>query len=287
MLTRSGIKIPKLVRFIFSVEIIFLLIMSLLRVLLFLFFSRQGNHFTGILSSFLLGLRFDLRYVGILGALLLITGSLPPVDPFLTAPGRKLALFFTGLAAFLVVFFYSVDFAHYSYLSQRLSASVLNYMVDARISTGMIWQTYPVFRIILLLIAGTWLIKFLVKRVYGKIRKAEAPALPRKNRIVWFLVFFLVTGLAIFGRIGQYPLRWSDAFSLGSDYKANLSLNPFQSFFSSLKFRNSIYDEPKVKEARPGLAPYFGFGQAGAAPGGLTAAFARNILPRPEALTSS
>ncbi|MES1161258.1 MAG: hypothetical protein ABUM51_10905, partial [Bacteroidota bacterium] len=141
MLTRSGIKIPKLVRFVFSVEIIFLLIMSLLRILLFLFFSSQGHHFSGVLSSFLLGLRYDLRYTGILGAVLLITGSFPPVDPFLKGPGKKLALFFTGLAAFLLVFFYSVDFAHYSYLSQRLNASVLNYLVDTRISMGMAWQT--------------------------------------------------------------------------------------------------------------------------------------------------
>ena len=66
-------------------------------------------------------------------------------------------------------------------------------------------------------------------------------------------------GLGIFGRIGQYPLRWSDAFSEGGDYQANLSLNPFQSFFSSLKFRHSTYDEAKVKAAYPVLAPYFGW----------------------------
>ena len=306
MLTRSGIKIPKLVRFVFSVEIIFLLIMSLLRIILFMVFSRQGNHFSDVLPSFLLGLRFDLRYTGILGVLLLLIGSFPAVDPMLTAPGRKLAFFFTGLAAFLLVFFYSVDFAHYSYLSQRLSASVLNYLVDVRISTNMIWQTYPVFRILLLLVAGTWLIQFLVKRVYKSIQKAEMPVLPRKTRIGWFLAFFLVTALAIFGRIGQYPLRWSDAFSLGSDYKANLSLNPFQSFFSSLKFRNSVYDEAKVKEALPVLAPYFGFEQAGMAPVtrdstsglgtgaasgptdnlSLAGAFLRNVLPRAGSLTS-
>jgi len=306
MLTRSGIKIPKLVRFVFSVEIIFLLIMSLLRIMLFMVFSRQGNHFSDVLSSFLLGVRFDLRYIGILGALLLIIGSFPVADPIVTAPGRKIAFFFTGLAAFLVVFFYSVDFAHYSYLSQRLNASVLNYLVDARISTNMIWQTYPVFRIVLLLIAGTWLIQFLLKRVYRGIQKETALALPPKNRISWFLVLFLLTGLAIFGRIGQYPLRWSDAFSLGSDYKANLSLNPFQSFFSSLKFRNSVYDEARVKEALPVLAPYFGFGQTGAAVGAdtkdsvsatgagtasgpmdsLAGAFVRDVLPRAGSLTS-
>jgi len=74
-----------------------------------------------------------------------------------------------------------------------LNASVLTYLVDARISTGMIWQTYPVFRLILLLIAGTWLIRFLVKRVYGKIRKAEVPVLPeRKDLLVPGL--FLING---------------------------------------------------------------------------------------------
>lgn len=315
MLTRSGIKIPKLVRFIFSVEIIFLLIMSLLRGLLFLFFSRQGHHFSGVLPAFGLGLRYDLRYTGILGALLLITGVFPPIDPFRTVAGRRLALIITGLAAFLLVFFYSVDFAHYSYLSQRLNASVLNYLVDARISTNMIWQTYPVFRIIILLIAGTWLIRTLVKMAYNRIRKEEAVVLPRKSRAVWLVVFFLLMGLAIFGRIGQYPLRWSDAFSLGSDYKANLSLNPFQSFFSSLKFRKTVYDEAKVKAALPVLAPYFGFravdttaktgistagipggtgasagsnSQAGTTAGAdeLAAAFVRNMPSRAGALTS-
>ena len=319
MLTRSGIKIPKLVRFIFSVEIIFLLIMSLLRVLLFLFFSRQGNHFTGVLPAFFLGLRYDLRYVGILGALLLITGSFSPLDPFQTAGGRKLALFFTGLGAFLVVFFYSVDFAHYSYLSQRLSASVLNYLVDARISMGMAWQTYPILRILLLLIVGTWVMGRLVKMAYKRIQKEEAvgttgkregTALPRKNKVAWWIVAFLLIGLSIFGRIGQYPLRWSDAFTLGSDYKANLALNPFQSFFSSLKFRKSTYDEAKVKEALPVLAPYFGFGRGGmdsagvgttggmktaSVTGGVNAgggtdemgnAFVRNVLPRAGALGS-
>ena len=253
--------------------------MSLLRVLLFFSFSSQGNHFGQLADAGVLGLRYDLRYVGILGALLLITGSFPFLHPFKTPAGRKWALFITGLAAFLLVFFYSLDFAHYSYLSQRLSASVLNYLADARISASMVWQTYPVIRIVLLLIGGTWLIVRLLKLVYGRIARGPSPALSGKGRAGWFILAFLLFGLAIFGRIGQYPLRWSDAFSLGSDYKANLSLNPFQSFFSSMKFRHSAYDEAKVKEALPVLAPYFGF--RGGAEG-----YERNISPRAGALTS-
>jgi phosphoglycerol transferase MdoB-like AlkP superfamily enzyme len=288
MLTRPGIKIPKLARLIFSTGIIFLLIMSLLRLALFLSFSRQGHHFGAVLSSFGLGVRYDLRYVGILELLLLLTGGLSVLDPFQRTAGRRCLFFLTGLAGFLIVFFYCVDFAHYSYLSQRLNASVLNYLADAGISTRMVWQTYPVIRLVLLLIAGTWLLYRGMKYIYERIRRSERPVLSRRVRGVWGTVLFLLLGLAIFGRVGQYPLRWSDAFSLGSDYQANLSLNPFQSFFSSLKFRHSVYDAAKVRDARPVLAPYFGWdpAAAGDSMAGNAGGYARRVLPRPGTLTS-
>ena len=172
--------------------------MSLLRLALYLSFSKQGHHFTGLIPSFLLGIRYDLRYVGILEALLLITGSFSFWHPFRREGGRKLALFLTGLAGFLIVFFYSVDFAHYSYLSQRLNASVLNYLADTGISASMVWQTYPVIRILLVLIAGTWLIRWGMKFVYGRIRQSGEPVLSKRGRVGWFVVVFLLLGLAIF-----------------------------------------------------------------------------------------
>jgi len=270
-----------LIRLIFVVGIIFLLIMSLLRLGLFLFFSRQGHSFSDLLSSFVLGIRFDLRYAGILCVLLLITGSLPFLDPFRKPAGRKLTLFLIALSGFLILFFYSVDFAHYSYLSQRLNASVLNYLADANISASMVWQTYPVLRILLLLILGTWLVAKGTKYLYKRIGGGEDPMLKTSVRATWWVGTFLLLGLSIFGRIGQYPLRWSDAFSLGNDYKASLSLNPFQSFFSSLKFRHIAYDEARVKQALPVLAPYFGFHEvAGAGTDPLAAAVARDIPAR-------
>ena len=135
--------IPKTVRLVFSTGIIFLLIMSLLRLGLYLAFPAQGHSFKGVFPSFLLGLRFDLRYVGILCLLLLLLGSLPVFQPFHTVAGRRIVLSLTAIAAFLLVLFYAVDFAHYSYLSQRLNASVLNYLSDAGISTRMVWQLTP------------------------------------------------------------------------------------------------------------------------------------------------
>ena len=282
--------IPKTVRLVFSTGIIFLLIMSGLRLALFLAFPTQGHRLTGVLSSFWLGIRFDLRYAGILALFLFLCGSVPFLDPFRTKAGKRLFQTFVGIGAFLLVFFYVIDFAHYSYVTQRLNASDLNYLNDTGISASMVWETYPVLRILLLLVMGTWAIRRLIRWVYGRIERSagvvpaagqgQGPAAgTRWKKIGWFAGCFLLLGLGIFGRIGQYPLRWSDAFTLGSDYQANLSLNPFQSFFSSLKFRHSLYDESKVRAALPVLAPYFGFDSSKVGPGGQVApaAFWRQI----------
>ncbi|HET6256818.1 MAG TPA: sulfatase-like hydrolase/transferase [Puia sp.] len=233
--------------------------MSLLRLALYVVFSSQGHSFFSLLSCFWLGIRYDLRYAGILAVLVLITGCLPFLDPFRREAGRRWLFFVVTLAAFLIVFFYCVDFAYYAYLSQRLSASVLNYLTDTGISAGVVWQTYPVFRIILVLVGGTWLVRRIIKVAFERIRKRDGAPVSRRGRIGWLVVVFLLLGLGIFGRIGQYPLRWSDAFSQGGDYQANLSLNPFQSFFSSLKYRRATYDETKVNAAYPVLAPYYGW----------------------------
>ncbi len=262
MLNRSATNlpnIPKTVRLVFSICIIFLLIMSLLRLALYLVSPAQGHSFFSLLPCFWLGIRYDMRYAGILSLLLLITCSLPFLDPFRHKAGRNWLFFLVSLAGLWVAFFYCVDFAYYAYLSQRLSASVLNYLTDTSISAGVVWQTYPVVRILLVLIAGTWLIHQIMKWVFDRVRRRGTDSPSRRARIIWFVVAFLLLGIGIFGRIGQYPLRWSDAFAEGGDYQANLSLNPFQSFFSSLKFRHSTYDEAKVKAAYPVLAPYFGW----------------------------
>jgi phosphoglycerol transferase MdoB-like AlkP superfamily enzyme len=252
----ATLKIPKLIRWIFCTGIIFLLLMSLLRLALFFFSSGQDNHLSEVGSSFVLGMRYDLRDVCVLLIIMLVIGSIPRINPFQSRTGKKIILIITGVAAFLMLLFYILDFAYYSYLSQRLNANVLNFLQDAAISAKMVWQTYPVIQIILELAAGTWLINWIIKRFYKKIRK-EKPVSSKKSRITWFIVCFLLFAWAIFGRFSQYPLRWSDAFALGSEYKGNLALNPFESFLNTLVFISDKYDPNKVKEAYKVLAPYY------------------------------
>jgi phosphoglycerol transferase MdoB-like AlkP superfamily enzyme len=188
---------------------------------------------------------------------LLVIGSIRPLNPFESSRAKKTWFWILGLAAFLFSFFYVIDFAHYSYLSQRLNASVLNYLEDAGISLQMVWQSYPVIKLLLLLTVSTILI-LLAIRFFYKRTSVRPVVVKRNNLIIAFIISFLVFVVGIFGRIGQYPLRWSDAFSLGNESKAYLSLNPLQSFFSTLKFKDFTYDLQKTKEYYPLIAKHLG-----------------------------
>ena len=254
----EGLKIPKLIRWIFAVGIIFLVWFNILRLVFYFSFNHVGNPVSSLGGTFLLGFRFDLKMICFLLLAMLLFGSWNFSDPFLSNRSRKVFFILLAIAALWTSFFYAIDFAHYSYLNLRLSASVLNYMQDAGISLTLVWQNYPVIRGLLAILLVSFLFWWLFVRVYRKIYNS-APAEKEKNKWIWVAVTVILLGAGIFGNIGQYNLRWSQAFSLGSDYRANLALNPFQSFFSSLKFRKSVYNMNAVRNAYSILKPYYGF----------------------------
>ena len=161
------------------------------------------------------------------------------------------------VAITVVVIFYAVDFQHYDYLHQRLNASVMNYTEDAKISFSMVWQTYPVIRMLLLIGLVIFLLFWLVRLAF---RLATRSSYPRWQP-VFSIFLFLVLASAIWGKASQFPLRWSDAFAFGDEFRSSVALNPLQSFFSTLQFRHSGYDEIKVRKYYPLIASWLGLEQ--------------------------
>lgn len=244
-------RLPRSIRWIVTVMSMLLVLMSVYRLFFFFHYRDENNSFSG--STFLLGLRYDARSVSILGIIMLLFGTIPYLSPFKKQQAYKWWTFFISLLVFVLLIFYVTDFFYYDYLKQRLNASVLNFLADAHISGGMVWQTYPIVTILLLLIGLIYLFAKwhmnLLKRLYVSSRI--------ESKLNYFIFILLLTGFT-FGKLDQYPLRWSDAFLLSNEFKANAALNPFQSFFSSLRFKNSSYDIKKVKSNYPVIAAYLG-----------------------------
>ncbi len=249
--------IPRLIKWILFLDIFFLTLMFALRLGTWLIFKTDQVSFHESVPAFFLGFRYDARIVGVFSTVILLAGSVPLLHPFRSPTARKWWMAFACLFSGVLIILYTADFLHMRYLSQRLNASALSFLEDAKISSAMVWQTYPVIRILLgilcCLFLFTGVISFLYRRAAPLFKK---PA--KAQRLTWFFILFFAFALAIFGRIGQYPLRWSDAFNTGSDFNANIALNPFQSFLSTLSFRTSTFDKKKVQEYYSFMATYLG-----------------------------
>lgn len=240
--------IPKYIRWIALTGFIFLVLMSLLRLALMLSFKTPVHQTVPYFDIYLLGFRYDLRDVCIISLVVFIAGSIPFLHPFGKKLGKQISFILWVIFCIGIVIFYTADFANYAYLSQRLNISILNYLDDAKISIKMIWETYHVIWVLIILIVCISLLIALVRASYNYILSVRSVT-TKASRIVWSIVFTLLLAWGTFGSGNQYPLRWSNAFGLGNDYAANLSLNPFQSLFSSITFHNDTYNLNKVKQS--------------------------------------
>ena len=251
--------LPKTIRWTFYSGFVFLIIMSLLRFVFVNYFSAPASADNNLTSSYILGFRYDLRYVTIVMMITLLFSYIKPLNPFDKKLGKKIAIITWMLFSSLLLFFYTADFIHYAYVHQRLNASILSYIDNPLISMQMMWQSYSIITIIIIFLVVEWVLYKFISFTYQLSDKYERTGSQFKN-IITQTIFFIILLYAAIGNIiykgGQYPLRWSNAYSLGSDYKANVALNPMQSFFSTLNFRSSKIDTDLIKKNYSVIADY-------------------------------
>jgi phosphoglycerol transferase MdoB-like AlkP superfamily enzyme len=217
-----------------------------LMVMIFLMIFMHKGHAT---TTTLVG-------IGILFALILLWLFITKnCNPFENSFSAKIFKIYFFIITFSLVLMYLVDIEHFDYLHERLNAGAMNYLADTSISMNMVWETYPVIKLLFLLIIVIAIIYWLILRWFKKIKHSVYNA-PVVTKFITGFVFALLLGLGVFGRLNQYPLRWSDAFAFDDNFKANLSLNPVQSFLSTLKFKDSNFDIKKVKKYYPLMVQY-------------------------------
>ena len=251
--------LPKTIRWTLLLGFSFLIIMSLLRYIFVNRFAAPASSDNNLTASYILGLRYDLRYVAIVMMITLVFSYIKPFNPFHTKLGKQIAVITWMLFSTLLLFFYTTDFIHYAYVHQRLNASILSYIDNPLISMQMMWQSYPIITIIIIFLVIEWLLyKFITYALFLSSKYETAGS--KMKMAITQIVFFIILLYTAIGNIiyegGQYPLRWSDAYSLGSDYKANVALNPMQSFFSTLSFRSSKIDTNLIKKNYSVIAQY-------------------------------
>src|SRR6476620_6221947 len=165
----NKLKIPQYIQWVVLTGIAFLFLMSLLRILLILSFHTPSGDNAPFFPVLVLGMRYDLRDVCIACLLIFLIGTIRPLHPFEKKWGRRLSFFTWTILIIVFVIFYTVDFANYAYLFQRLRANLLNLLEDTKTSLGLIWENYHVIWIIVLLITIVIMLLDFISMLYKTV----------------------------------------------------------------------------------------------------------------------
>ena len=129
----------------------YIIILTLYRIIFFIIYiNEMWNLSWGyILQSFILGFRFDARLAVIVILPFLLFSWI------LNKNGRyfnKIWSIYWIISFLIILCVYVADFGYYSYLNTRLDASIIGLTKNMFISSNMVWETYPVIKIIILII---------------------------------------------------------------------------------------------------------------------------------------
>ncbi|MDL2314341.1 sulfatase-like hydrolase/transferase [Desulfovibrio sp. OttesenSCG-928-C14] len=218
--------------------------------------SLAGASIRDIFKAFYIGLRFDGRIACILVTPIALVLSFPGL-------GRKLASVLSGPLAviYFFIFFlfwavYAVDFGFYSYLGQRLNATLFELLEDFDASISMVLESYPVVSIQLAVVAAAVLSAMLYSRLMHIHVKESWSAFSKISRwILGFAVFFW----AAYGQVSSnlFPLRWSNAYFSPNPVITALALNPVQNVFDTVRASKSdTFDLGQTRKHYPIMAAH-------------------------------
>ena len=255
MLTRF--KIPKTLLWVANLFVIFVLIFTLFRLATYFAFKPGSFGFSDVIPAFLLGIRYDLRWISLILLPIVLISLFPQLSPFYSPRNKKWWTWYLAIITFFVFFFFAADFGSFSYNQTRLDAGALNFVEDPGISLKMMWQTYPLFWMIVGLLVAVLFFRWMFKQSHWRvINKTDGLGIQYRRK--FFYISALLLGLMIYGTVSGYSLKWSKAGSLGDNFKTYLSLNPLQNFFTTLKFRKPAYNEKKAREVFPLMKEWMG-----------------------------
>ncbi len=253
------IKIPHTLQWVLRLFVLYLIIFTLFRIGAYLIFNPDkftahgegGPRFTiaKVFPAFILGLVYDARWISIILCPIVIASIVPQLTPF---KSKKTKLFWSAylvFVTFLILFFFGADFGHFQYVRTRLNASALNFFEDAKISFQMLWESYPILWIFLALAVLIILLTSFINRTYFRVENNNKGKSKYDYQRRWYVVTFAILAYFIYGIGFAKPLTREDSFrKMDDEFRGFLALNPFQNFFSTLRFRNPAFKGNQVNE---------------------------------------
>jgi len=250
--------LPRLLRLATWCALLLVLLLTGMRVAFWLLFEHSNDPLPTetLVHSFYIGLKFDIQLVLVLLAPMLLIGWLKPLSPFHYRTGRIFWKAYLAIVFLFTLLFYVTDFGYYSYLNTRVNATGFRFLENPLISAQMIWESYPVITVIVIILAVLFLFWKIVSFVLHRSLGSPAAG-SRWAATALSVVFVAVYLFGIYGKLSWYPLRWSDAFFSTHPFAASLASNPVIYFANTLK-RRTTYSVDKARVHYPQMVRYLG-----------------------------
>lgn len=252
--------IPRLFRFILIATGLHLLLFFILRFALYWYFKNPTDPIPmeQLTQAFYLGIKFDLRLSLMMLLPIFLLGGIRFLSPFEYNSTRRFWLFIQACIISFVLLVYFINFAYFSYLHKPLDASAIRFLQNFSISMEMVWSSYPIVWLSLLILAITSLYIYILNKVIVYFSDVLVPMHSRKRKILLGTLSTFIIIFGIYGKVSYYPLRWSDAFFSTHNFAPTVAMNPILYFLNTLKNREVNFDVNKVKEYYPEVAKYLG-----------------------------
>ncbi len=247
--------VPVTIQWLIKLWIIYFIIFTLFRIATVFLFCPADITFISLLPSFILGFKYDAKWIAIVLLPIAVLSLYNKFSPFYSEKNKRWWSYYLAFTTLLVLFFFGADIGNFSYNHTRINASALNFSEDFIISFKMLWQSYPMIWIFAALAAAVILIAKLFKKTHVSILKRNLQQnIIYKRR--WHAVTILILGWCLFGIFSFKPLKWSEAFKFNDNFKSYLALNPLQNFFTTLRFRVPSFNDEKAKKYFPVIADF-------------------------------
>ena len=237
------------IQFLFKSIIIYFLLLVLLSIIFFSIFNSESETYIlgNLFKALFIGIRFDLRLAVLVNIPLMIFCAIPIVNVIHSIWMRRISDLYIYLFTGMLLLFYSLDMGHYSYLGRRVDISVLRFLENPQISAQMVWESYPVI-IILILLSVIFIGFKLIYDLVPAILLTTPIVKTAKRKFFGFTISSLIILFSAWGTLKQYPLRWSDAFFSNNSFISALGLNPILYYNDTMRFARDDFNIEKAKE---------------------------------------
>ena len=250
-------RVPKTIQWLVKLFLIYLCIFTAFRIATVFFFKPKSIGWGELLPAFWLGLKYDLRWISVILFPIALISVYPKFSPFFSETSKKIWTGYLGVITLLVLFFYGADFGQFAYINARLNADALIFAEDPQESLQMIWQSYPIVWIMLGLIGAVLMMTWMFRRTHVTVTGKNMMVHKFGYKRRWHVAALLLLGWFMYGFLTAKPLDFFRAFNLNDEFKSNLALNPFQNFFTTLRFRDPDM-KTHAKEYFPVMKDFLG-----------------------------